>query len=133
MAISTTEDEDRTSKFAAVLKNSGTAGLNSPPPKRQRRRVPRWTVLGVIVLVVVGFATASVKSTLLSSSAPAQSVLTEKVRRADLVVSIAEDGNVESAHNKDVKCELQGGGTILWLIPDGAMAQKGDELVRLDS
>jgi RND family efflux transporter MFP subunit len=60
-------------------------------------------------------------------------VLTEKVRKTDLVVSITEDGNVESAHNKDIKCEVQGGGVILWLIKDGTMVKKGDELVRLDS
>ena len=60
-------------------------------------------------------------------------MLTEKVRKADLIVSITEDGNVESAHNKDIKCELQGGGTILWLIKDGTVVKKGDELVQFDS
>ena len=69
----------------------------------------------------------------MAPAAVGQNVLTEKVRKTDLVVSITEDGNVESAHNKDVKCEVQGSGVILWLIKDGTMVKKGDELVRLDS
>jgi HlyD family secretion protein len=131
MATSTKEDERGTSKFAAVLKTAPAAA--APPPVRRRRRVPRWLV-GASIATVLGLGTLYLlKNTILAPATTAQNVLTEKARKADLVVSIAEDGSVESAHNKDIKCELQGGGTILWLIKDGTLVQKGDELVKFDT
>jgi len=86
-----------------------------------------------IALVLLGLTAAALKTTGLGTSKGGGGILTEKVRRGDLIVSIAEDGNVESAHNVDVKCGVQGGATILWLIKDGTIVKKGDELARLDS
>ncbi len=72
-------------------------------------------------------------SSVVSTATVTGPVLTEKVHHSDLIVSITEDGTLESAHNMDIKCEVQGGSTILWIIPDGTNVKKGDELVRLDS
>jgi multidrug efflux pump subunit AcrA (membrane-fusion protein) len=49
-----------------------------------------------------------------------------------LLITVTEDGNVESANNVDVKCEVAGGGTILWIVEDGKLVEKGEEIVRLD-
>src|SRR5437763_174158 len=114
MAIST--EEDRTSKFAAVFKGGIPAGHATPA---RRRRVPRWAIVTVGSLVVLGLGAMTVGSSFLAPASTSIGVLTERVHKADLVVSIAEDGNLESAHNKDIKCEVQGGSTILWLIKDG--------------
>ena len=132
MAISTREEEERTSKFAAVLQHN--AHTHAPvPPVGRRFRLPRWVVLTSLLVVILGLVAAGFKSKLLGGASAISNVLTEKVRKSDLVVSIAEDGAVESAHNVDIKCEVQGGATILWLIKDGTLVKKGDELVRLDS
>ena len=132
MAIHTMEDEDRTSQFAAVLKDVNVAAAT--PPTRRRRRIPRWLVLGTVVTVVLVLGVAAaVKSDFMTPVTTEGKALTEKIHRADLLVSIAEDGNVESAHNVDIKCGVKGGSTILWLIKDGTEVKKGDELVRLDS
>ena len=133
MATSTREEEDRTSKFAAVLKHGAHTQAPAPPPVRRRFRLPRWLVVTSLLVVILGLVAGSFKSKLLGGASSSTSVLTERVRKSDLVVSIAEDGNVESAHNVDIKCEVQGGATILWLIKDGTLVKKGDELVRLDS
>jgi HlyD family secretion protein len=132
MAISIKDDQESASKFASVLKRDSP---HAAPHKPARRifRLPRWATALVIVAVVLMPLAAAMRSTLLGSGKASGTMLTEKVRRSDLVVSIAEDGNVESAHNVDVKCEVQGGGTILWLIPDGTFVKKDDELARLDS
>ena len=129
MSISTKEDEPR-SKFAAVLKNAATGPPSSAPLKR--RRLPRWVVSGTVAVVAIVLVGAVLKSTLLSSTATTQSLLVEKVRRADLIVSITEDGALESAHNIDIKCELPGGGTIVSLVNDGAEVKQGDKLVEFD-
>ncbi len=59
--------------------------------------------------------------------------MTEKVIRGNMVIVVTEDGNVESSSNVDVKCEVAGGSTILWLVKDGTRVHEGDDLVRLDS
>ncbi len=134
MAISTKEDENRTSKFAAVLKDAVTAG-GAPPaaPPRRTRGWARWILTGLVLVAVLGAIGATLKSSLLTPTAVVHNGMTERVHKSDLVVSITEDGNVESAQNKDIKCEVQGGGVILWLIKDGTLVKKGDELVRMDS
>ncbi len=134
MAIPTTEDEDRTSKFAAVLKGIDQTTTHETTAHRRRRRIPRWLTIGVVVAALLGLGVAAtVNSSLLLPAPSTAGILTETVRRADLVVSLTEDGTVESQHNTDVKCEVQGGSTILWIIRDGTQVKKGDELVRLDS
>ncbi len=132
MATSTRQDDQHTSKFAAVLR-APSSSSTPPPPVRNRRRIPRWLVITGVSVALLGLTAGTLKSTLLGTSKVTTGVLTEKVRRSDLIVSIAEDGNVESAHNIDIKCGVQGGATILWLIKDGTLVSKGDELVRLDS
>lgn len=58
---------------------------------------------------------------------------THVVRRGPLRVTVTEDGNVESARNEDVKCMVQGGSTILWIIEEGKQVSKGTTLIKLDS
>jgi RND family efflux transporter MFP subunit len=59
------------------------------------------------------------------------------VERGDFVHEITERGNVESADNVEIRCEVKsksaGGTTILEIVPEGTVAKKGDVLVRLDS
>ena len=134
MAIPTTEDQQRNAeKFAAVLQTKPRSAAAEAPQQR-RRRVPRWLVMSVVAATVVTLGVAAaMKTKLLAPDAGGRQVLTEKVHRADLIVSITEDGNVESSQNIDVKCEVKGGSTILWIIKDGTQVKKGEELVRLDS
>lgn len=54
------------------------------------------------------------------------------VRKETLRVTVTEDGNLESADNTEVKCEIPGGSTILKIIDEGTTVEEGDELVRLD-
>jgi len=90
-----------------------------------------WVGSLAAVAAVVAFMTLG--TSLLSSSTPTGRVLTERARRTDMIISIAEDGTLQSSHNVDIKCEVQGGSTILWIIPDGTEVRKGEELVRLDT
>lgn len=58
---------------------------------------------------------------------------THRVVKDKLVLTVTEDGNVESANNVDVVCQVEGGSSILWIIPDGSDVKKGDKIVELDS
>jgi multidrug efflux pump subunit AcrA (membrane-fusion protein) len=68
-----------------------------------------------------------------STPTASSDAVSQQVKRSDLVVTVTEDGNLESSSNLDVKCEVAGGSTILWLIKDGTHVNQGEELVRLDS
>jgi RND family efflux transporter MFP subunit len=103
------------------------------PPRHRRRRIPRWLMVAFAAIAAAALIATLLGSRLLNDDAVARNFLTEEARNADLIVSIAEDGTLESAHNTDIKCEVQGGSTILWIIPDGTDVKQGDELVRLDS
>jgi len=59
--------------------------------------------------------------------------LTYTVESNDILVTVTEDGNVESASNDEIKCQVAGGSTILWIVPDGTLVEEGAELVRLDA
>ena len=58
--------------------------------------------------------------------------LTHTVSVGDLTVTVTENGAVESSNNKEIKCLVQGGSTVLWVIEAGTMVSPGDELIRLD-
>jgi multidrug efflux pump subunit AcrA (membrane-fusion protein) len=58
--------------------------------------------------------------------------LTHKVSRGDLSVVVTENGAVESSNNKEIKCMVKGGSTVLWVIETGTLVKSGEELVKLD-
>lgn len=59
--------------------------------------------------------------------------LTHRVTRGDLVVSIVEQGTLESAENKEITCDVRGYNMVTFVVESGSFVQKGDVLVRLDT
>ncbi|MEY2613976.1 MAG: Macrolide export protein MacA, partial [Planctomycetota bacterium] len=66
------------------------------------------------------------------SNSPKTKHLTHVLTRGDLAVTVTENGAVESSNNKEIKCLVKGGSTVLWVIETGTMVKPGDELVKLD-
>jgi len=64
-------------------------------------------------------------------------VLTDKVTRSLFHVTVTADGELESAGNIDVRCEVEsrnsGGTAILRIVPEGTNVKEGDFLLELDS
>ncbi len=60
-------------------------------------------------------------------------LLTHEVQRGELLITVTEDGNVESASNVEIRCQVAGGSSILTIVEDGTQVKKGDLLVELDS
>jgi len=54
-------------------------------------------------------------------------------RRGPLTISLTESGIIKSADQLVLKSQLEGKNSILYLIPEGTRARKGDLLVELDA
>lgn len=88
----------------------------------------------ILVLLLVAGVIASVAAVaprFMSSSEPIKH-LTHTVARGTLSVTVTANGAVESSNNKEIKCLVQGGSIVLWVIETGTIVKPGDELVRLD-
>lgn len=96
------------------------------------RRGNAAIVLLVIITCLVGAYFWFNRSGTTSQASTVMSAATHKVQKGQLVVTVLEDGTIESAKNIDIKCEISGGSTILWIIPDGTLVEQGAELVKLD-
>jgi HlyD family secretion protein len=96
-----------------------------------------WTGRIIAFLVVVGLLAAGVYgSTQILSRMKEEkkpSALVYTVTRGEMLITVTEDGNLESASNVDIKCQVAGGSSILSIIGDGQEVQKGDKLIELDT
>ncbi|HXT59472.1 MAG TPA: efflux RND transporter periplasmic adaptor subunit [Pirellulales bacterium] len=101
-------------------------------PRRNRRGWLAWT-LALLAMLVVGAAIAAGYAYLHAGDQAAGRLMTTRVKKADLLITVTEDGNVESANNIELKCKVPGPITILEIVPDGSHVKQGDRLVRLDS
>ncbi len=112
--------------------SSGESKVGSaPPPRKQKFHATRW-MAGLVVLGGLGAAGLATTRWANPFEATPASITTHTVSRSNLLVTVTENGNVESSSNVDIKCRVAGGSTILWIIADGTMVEKGDEIVRLD-
>lgn len=83
-------------------------------------------ILGGLVWAAVALA-----GSLRKDEAP--SAMMHVVSRADLLVSVTEQGTLESAENLEIKSKVRGYNAVLWIVDSGAFVNQGDELVRLDA
>lgn len=91
-------------------------------------------LLGLIIVAGVlglgAYGSARLVGNMARSSG--STMLTHRATRGELIITVIEDGNVESASNVDIKCQVAGGSAILSIVPDGSLVTKGDKLVELD-
>lgn len=60
-------------------------------------------------------------------------MLTHRIGRGRLVVSVTEQGTLESSNNTEIKCLVRGFSTVTYVVPTGTVVEEGQELVRLDT
>ncbi len=88
--------------------------------------------------MAIGFiavATASAAAIMRASNSsheigPAQ---LHTIKRGELLVTVTEQGTLESSNNTEIKCKVRGDNTIIWVVESGTEVQAGDELVRLET
>jgi HlyD family secretion protein len=116
--------------------------MSSLPLNPRVGSVPLLTLASVGALLVAGRAEIS---ELLGGRPKFAAIPTVAVRRADVEAVVLSPGRVASSHNTEIRCQLErldlsaqgagsagGASTILSLIPDGSMVEKGEILCELD-
>ena len=101
----------------------------SQRPSRKRPRTLLILGLGLIAIIV---SVMALQPTLFATSV-SNSAITYEVPRGDLLVTITEQGSLESSNNTEIKSKGRGFNTVTWVIPSGTVVKPGDELVRLDT
>ena len=112
--------------------------LQTPPAldrdNRQRSSRRRWWLGGLVAIglvAVVASAAALIPDA--GSSLKIGPELTHTITRGDLVVTVTEQGTLESSENTEIKCKVRGQSTVIWVVESGTEVNKGDELVKLDT
>lgn len=112
-----------------ALKRLG--GAESHCAHGRRRKAWLWR----LALLATTASAASVSFWLSAGQGIGHSISAPVVRveRSDLVKTLIAQGAVESSQNIEIKCEIPGGSTLLWIVEDGSQVKQGDVLARLDS
>ena len=93
----------------------------------------RWLRRSILLIGGLGVV-AAIAVMLLSGGADEESTkLVHKVKRGNLIVSVTEQGTLESSSNTEIKCDVRGFSTVTFVIKGGSFVEPGDELVRLDT
>lgn len=93
----------------------------------------RWMILVLLLIMGTGAIYAYPKLTTGTKPARTSQALKHTVKTDDLLITVTEEGNVESASNVDIKCQVAGGTSILWIVEDGKQVKEGEKLVEFDS
>ncbi|MCH8217530.1 MAG: hypothetical protein IH892_12270 [Planctomycetes bacterium] len=110
------------------VKRSAARHASPPAPSGRRRTV---------ILLVIGVGTVLAWAALVmprtSTSQEIGPYLTHTITRGDLIVTVTEQGTLESADNTKIKCRVRGENTIIRVVESGSIVKPGDELVLLDT
>jgi len=109
---------------------SHLSALKSAVSGKGRARLLWIAVGGAALAVLVGLSVWAVGSG--SSATGPGSGETTRAARDRFIVTIVESGEVDAKESKDIKCEIEGTTTILWIIEEGTMVQEGQKLVEFD-
>lgn len=91
------------------------------------RQRPAWLLLGLLLVIgVTAFTLRGRKPT-----GPTNSYYT--VKRGDFLVSLVEGGTLRAVQELIIRNELEGGTTIVSVVPEGTTVKQGELLVELDS
>ena len=90
--------------------------------------------LVAVLVVAIGYGLQSTfRSSQISVKTGSAEIVTHQIRRGDLRVTVIEQGILESSDNHEIKCQVRGTNTVIWVVENGTQVKKGDDLVRLDT
>lgn len=88
----------------------------------------------IALLLLVTAASWAAYEFLTTEDTPRNAELpTYTIDNRDVVVSVTEQGTLESANNTEIKCRVRGDNTITYVIESGVAVEEGDVLVQLET
>ncbi len=125
----------------SVLPNHGNSSGRSPQEPTDPRPSARLNVAGGrrLTWMLIGIGTIALITAVIyllpknSARAGIEKAITHTIKRGDVIVSVIEQGTLESSENTEVKCRVRGQNTIIWVVEGGSKVKKGDVLIRLDT
>src|SRR5215204_4961219 len=99
--------------------------------RRTRRRNSGWKWVALVLVVLAGFYFSRGLFGRLARTYPPNAFY--QVKRADMLISIVEEGALRALNETVVRNALEGVNRIIYLVPEGSYVQKGELLVELDS
>ncbi len=107
---------------------------DSPAPQRATRRVPlRWPLVLAAVALLAMVAGGYFGFNKLLSTAPTRDIQVYTVAPKSFPVILEEKGELKAANSIEIRSELEGKSTIIFLIEEGSHVKKGELLVELAS
>src|SRR6185503_1199321 len=97
--------------------------------KRRRKSAWKWVALAVVLLAALYLSRGLFFG--FRKTYPPNAFYA--VKRADMLISITEEGALRALNETVVRNNLEGVNRIIYLVPEGSYVQKGDLLVDLDS
>lgn len=121
------------SQFSATPTTRNLTPLSPEDNLPARSKTQFWirTLIAVGIVAAIGLAAYFLQSS--DSWSKSKLAMTHTVQRGDLVVTVLEQGRLESSENTEIKCKVRGQNTITWVIEGGMHVEEGEELVRLDT
>ncbi|MCL2118174.1 MAG: HlyD family efflux transporter periplasmic adaptor subunit [Planctomycetaceae bacterium] len=109
-----------------------TSAIVKPAPKKSVFLV-MVMIVGVMLVLGIVLAFACFRLFAGDSTSPS-GVIFEEVKRGVFVHEVTDRGNVESAQNEDIRCQVESstGTLIVWIIPEGTLVEEGEVICRLD-
>ena len=95
------------------------------------RRIGVRLLVALLAIALIGATAWLAKDWFLKEDRGPQ--LTHTIGRNDLTVTALEQGILESSENTEIKCQVRGRNTVLWVVASGTEVKPGDVLVRLSS
>lgn len=93
-----------------------------------------WLKYTVLALCAGGLLTGAVVVFLgARSTGEVVPHLLHTIQRGELLVTVTEQGMLESSDNVELICKVRGENTVNWVIESGTEVKAGDELIRLDT
>lgn len=90
-------------------------------------------IMAVIAAVAIAASTIALKPFLAEEKNPTDDMPTFIVKQGPLRINVIESGTIKAREQEIIKSEVEGRTTILFLIPEGKLVNKGDLLVELDA
>lgn len=100
--------------------------------KKRRKRVP-GRLLGVLLLVAVVLGAWGLGKGRWLGAGDEAALAGRPVVRGPLTISVHQRGNLEARNAVELKSEIEGRSTVIYLVPEGTMVQPGDLVAELDA